>query len=206
MTEKEKMIRGELYLAGDETLVADRKRARRLTERFNRLGIDELEERNEILSALLGSTKGSYYIEPNFKCDYGYNIHVGDRFFANFDCIFLDICPITFGDDCMLAPGVHIYTATHPIDPIERISGYEFGKPVTIGDRVWIGGGAIINPGVTIGDEAVIASGAVVTKDVPPRTVVGGNPARVIKTIDGQKLLNTRFRSFLHDLFSCISG
>ena len=206
MTEKEKMIRGELYLAGDETLVADRKRARRLTERFNRLGIDELEERNEILSALLGSTKGSYYIEPNFKCDYGYNIHVGDRFYANFDCIFLDICPITFGDDCMLAPGVHIYTATHPIDPIERISGYEFGKPVTIGDRVWIGGGAIINPGVTIGDEAVIASGAVVTKDVPPRTVVGGNPARVIKTIDGQKLLNTRFRSFLHDLFSCISG
>lgn len=184
MTEKEKMIRGELYLAGDETLVADRKHARRLTERFNRSGIDDLEERKEILSALLGSTKESYYIEPNFKCDYGYNIHLGKRFYANFDCVFLDICPITFGDDCMLAPGVHIYTATHPIDPIERISGYEFGKPVTIGDRVWIGGGAIINPGVTIGDEAVIASGAVVTKDVPPRTVVGGNPARVIKTID----------------------
>lgn len=184
MTEKEKMIRGELYLAGDETLVKDRKHARRLTERFNRSGIDDLEERKEILSALLGSTKESYYIEPNFKCDYGYNIHLGKRFYANFDCVFLDICPITFGDDCMLAPGVHIYTATHPIDPIERISGYEFGKPVTIGDRVWIGGGAIINPGVTIGDEAVIASGAVVTKDVPPRTVVGGNPARVIKTID----------------------
>ncbi|WP_214757083.1 maltose acetyltransferase domain-containing protein [Exiguobacterium sp. s123] len=184
MSEKEKMIRGELYLAGDETLVADRKHARRLTEQFNRSGIDDLEGRKEILSELLGSTKGSYYIEPNFKCDYGYNIHVGDRFYANFDCVFLDICPITFGDDCMLAPGVHIYTATHPIDPIDRISGYEFGKPVTIGDRVWIGGGAIINPGVTIGDEAVVASGAVVTKDVPSRTVVGGNPARVIKTID----------------------
>ncbi len=184
MTEKEKMIRGELYLAGDETLVKDRKHARRLIERFNRSGIDDLTERKEILSALLGSTKKSYYIEPNFKCDYGYNIHLGERFYANFDCVFLDICPITFGDDCMLAPGVHIYTATHPIDPIERISGYEFGKPVTIGDRVWIGGGAIINPGVTIGDEAVIASGAVVTKDVAPRTVVGGNPARVIKTID----------------------
>ncbi|MDA5559893.1 maltose acetyltransferase domain-containing protein [Exiguobacterium sp. MMG028] len=184
MTEKEKMIRGELYLAGDETLVKDRKHARRLTERFNRSGIDDLTERKEILSELLGSTKESYYIEPNFKCDYGYNIHLGERFYANFDCVFLDICPITFGDDCMLAPGVHIYTATHPIDPIERISGYEFGKPVTIGNRVWIGGGAIINPGVTIGDEAVIASGAVVTKDVPPRTVVGGNPARVIKTID----------------------
>lgn len=184
MSEKEKMIRGELYLAGDETLVADRKHARRLTEQFNRSGIDDLEGRKEILGALLGSTKGSYYIEPNFKCDYGYNIHLGDRFYANFDCVFLDICPITFGDDCMLAPGVHIYTATHPIDPIDRISGYEFGKPVTIGDRVWIGGGAIINPGVTIGDEAVVASGAVVTKDVPSRTVVGGNPARVIKTID----------------------
>lgn len=181
MTEKEKMIRGELYLATDETLVEDRKRARRITDQLNRTTVDEAEERHKLIQTLFGTVKPTTMIEPTFKCDYGYNIHLGERFFANFDCVFLDICPITFGDDCMLGPGVHIYTATHPLDPTERISGYEFGKPVTIGHRVWIGGGAIINPGVTIGDEAVIASGAVVTKDVPPRCVVGGNPAGVIK-------------------------
>lgn len=182
MTEKEKMIRGEFYLANDPELIDDRHRARRLTERFNQLGIDAVEDRQAILKQLFG-TASTYYVEPTFKCDYGYNIHLGERFFANFDCVFLDICPITIGDDCMLAPGVHIYTATHPLDPTERVSGYEFGKPVTIGHRVWIGGGAIVNPGVTIGDDAVIASGAVVTKDVPSRTVVGGNPAKVIKHI-----------------------
>lgn len=183
MTEKEKMIQGELYLAGDAELVADRRQARRLTQRFNQSGIDEMDLRTQLLSELFGSTGSSFYLEPTFKCDYGYNIHLGDRFYANFDCVFLDICPIRFGDDCMLAPGVHIYTATHPLDPTERISGLEYGKPVTVGHRVWIGGGAIINPGVTIGDDAVIASGAVVTKDVPARAVVGGNPARVIKLI-----------------------
>lgn len=183
MTEKEKMIQGELYLASDTELVADRRQARRLTERFNQSGIDEMDLRTQLLNELFGSTGSSFYLEPTFKCDYGYNIHLGDRFYANFDCVFLDICPIRFGDDCMLAPGVHIYTATHPLDPTERISGLEYGKPVTVGHRVWIGGGAIINPGVTIGDDAVIASGAVVTKDVPARAVVGGNPARVIKLI-----------------------
>ncbi len=183
LTEKEKMIRGERYIAGDKELVADRKHARRLTERFNAAGIDELETRKAALKELLGTTGESYYVEPTFKCDYGYNIHLGERFFANFDCVFLDICPIRFGDDCMLGPGVHVYTATHPLDPTERISGVEFGKPVTVGHRVWIGGGAILNPGVTVGDDAVIASGSVVTKDVPAKAVVGGNPARVIKTI-----------------------
>lgn len=183
MTEKEKMIRGDLYMAGDDELVADRRQARRLTERFNRSGIDEIDDRKAVLTELFGSTGSSFYLEPTFKCDYGYNIHLGERFFANFDCVFLDICPITFGDDCMLGPGVHVYTATHPLDPIERISGLEYGKPVTVGHRVWIGGGAILNPGVTVGDDAVIASGAVVTKDVPARAVVGGNPAKVIKLI-----------------------
>ncbi|STO08316.1 sugar O-acetyltransferase [Exiguobacterium aurantiacum] len=183
MTEKEKMVRGERYLAGDEELVTARRHARRLMEQFNQSGIDDLAIRKETLSELFGSTGESFYFEPTFKCDYGFNIHIGERFFANFDCVFLDICPIRFGDDCMLGPGVHVYTATHPLDPTERISGIEYGKPVTVGHRVWIGGGAIINPGVTIGNDAVIASGAVVTKDVPASTVVGGNPARVIKTI-----------------------
>lgn len=123
-------------------------------------------------------------MEPNIRFDYGYNTYVGENFYANFDCTILDVCEVRIGDNCMLAPGVHIYTATHPIDPVERNSGQEFGKPVTIGNNVWIGGGAIINPGVTIGDDVVIASGAVVTKDVPDRVVVGGNPAKIIKRLD----------------------
>src|SRR5690606_27336378 len=102
---------------------------------------------------------------------------------ANFDTCLLDVCEIRFGDNCMLGPGVHIYTATHPVNPVERAAGKEFGKPVTIGHNVWIGGRAVINPGVTVGDNAIIAAGAVVVKDVPANTVVGGNPARVIKEI-----------------------
>jgi len=109
--------------------------------------------------------------------------HVGKDFYANFDCVFLDVCPIHIGDNCMLAPGVHIYTATHPVDAIERNSGLEFGAPVTIGHNVWIGGRAVINPGVTIGDNVVIGSGTVVIRDVPSDVVIAGNPARIIKKL-----------------------
>lgn len=123
-------------------------------------------------------------MEPAFRCDYGYNIHVGDHFYANFDCVILDVCEVRIGDHCFMAPGVHIYTATHPIRPFERNSEVEFGKPVKIGHNVWLGGRAIVNPGVTIGDNVVVASGAVVTKDVPNNVVVGGNPAKIMKTID----------------------
>ncbi|MNC32530.1 Maltose O-acetyltransferase [compost metagenome] len=124
------------------------------------------------------------YIEPSFRCDYGYNIFLGKNFYANFDCVILDVCPVHIGDNCMLAPGVHIYTATHPLDAETRNSGVEFGKPVTIGHNVWIGGRAVINPGVTIGDNVVVGSGSVVTKDIPANAVVAGNPARVIKMVD----------------------
>ncbi len=143
---------------------------------------DEKTERQNILAELLGQSEGAY-IEPSFRCDYGYNISLGKNFYANFDCVMLDVCPVRIGDNCMLAPGVHIYTATHPLDAEERNSGVEFGKPVTIGNNVWIGGRAVINPGVTIGDNVVVASGAVVTKDVPANVVVGGNPAKIIKTL-----------------------
>ncbi|GGI15174.1 maltose O-acetyltransferase [Gottfriedia solisilvae] len=183
MTEKEKMINGELYLAGDAELVKEREIARRLTREFNTTTETESRKRESILKQLFGSTGESLYIEPTFRCDYGYNIHVGQNFYANFDCVILDVCPVNIGENCFMAPGVHIYTATHPLDPIERASGVEFGKPVTIGDNVWLGGRAIINPGVTIGDNVVVASGAVVTKDVPNNVVVGGNPARVLKEI-----------------------
>jgi len=183
VTEKEKMIQGQLYLAGDAELVADRKRAQMLCHQFSKLSIEELPARKSLLQELFQIEQTDFYIEPSFKCDYGYNITLGARFYANYDCVLLDICPITIGDNCMLAPGVHIYTATHPLDPVERNSGYEFGKPVVIGDNVWIGGRAVITPGVTIGDNAVIAAGSVVVKDVAPNTVVGGNPARFIKSI-----------------------
>lgn len=179
-TEKEKMIAGELYHSADGALSRDRLRARRLIHRYNHSLVEEHTLRQQILADLFGQVTEAY-IEPTFRCDYGYNIFLGNNFFANFDCVMLDVCPIRIGDNCMLAPGVHIYTATHPIDPVARNSGAELGKPVTIGNNVWIGGRAVINPGVTIGDNVVVASGAVVTKDVPDNVVVGGNPARIIK-------------------------
>lgn len=181
-TEKEKMIAGELYHSADEALSRDRLRARRLIHRYNHSLAEEHTLRQQILADLFGQVTEAY-IEPTFRCDYGYNIFLGNNFFANFDCVMLDVCPIRIGDNCMLAPGVHINTATHPIDPVARNSGAELGKPVTIGNNVWIGGRAVINPGVTIGDNVVVASGAVVTKDVPDNVVVGGNPARIIKKL-----------------------
>lgn len=184
-TEKEKMLNGELYQACDPVLTKERLNARRLTRLFNQTLETDDTHRIELLQELFGSTGNNLYVEPTIRCDYGYNIHVGENFYANFDCVLLDVCEIRIGDNCFLAPGVHIYTATHPLNAMERISGAEYGKPVTIGHNVWIGGRAVINPGVTIGNNVVIASGAVVTKNVPDNVVVGGNPAKVIKQIDG---------------------
>lgn len=183
-TEKEKMLAGEIYNPADPELVRDREEARRKVLVYNQTLETEVEKRTQILKDLLGSTGENIYMEPNIRFDYGYNTYVGENFYANFDCTFLDVCEVRIGDNCMLGPNVHIYTATHPINPIERNSGKEYGKPVNIGDNVWIGGGSIINPGVTIGDNVVIASGSVVTKDVPDNVVVGGNPAKIIKQIE----------------------
>ncbi|MCM3781682.1 sugar O-acetyltransferase [Neobacillus mesonae] len=185
MTEKEKMIAGQLYLSWDAELVKDREYARRLTRLYNQSIESDREHRTELINKLFGSVGENVYVESTFRCDYGYNIHVGDHFYANFDCVILDVCEVRIGKNCMLAPGVHIYTATHPLDPVSRCERFEeYGIPVTIGDNVWIGGRAIINPGVTIGNNVVVASGAVVTKDVPDNVVVGGNPARIIKHIE----------------------
>lgn len=183
-TEKEKMLQGERYLASDPQLTKDREHARYWTRLLNQTHETEIEKRNHILRRLFGSTGANLYVEPTFRCDYGYNIHVGDNFYANFDCIILDVCEVRIGEHCFLGPGVHIYTATHPIDPKERAAGEEFGKRITIGDNVWIGGRAIVNPGVSIGNNVIIGSGAVVTKDVPENAIVAGNPAKVIKRID----------------------
>ncbi|MGQ5176764.1 sugar O-acetyltransferase [Bacillus halotolerans] len=182
-TEKQKMLDGELYNADDPELRIERMNARRLTRMFNDSLETDSKKRTRLLKELFGSTGEHVYVEPIFRCDYGYNIHVGENFFANFDCVFLDVHEIRIGDNCFIAPGVHIYTATHPLHAHTRISGAEYGIPVIIGHNVWIGGRAVINPGVKIGNNVVIASGAVVTKDVPDNVVAGGNPAKILKRI-----------------------
>lgn len=162
--------------------MADRAKARQLTFAYQQT--NEPSQRKAILKELLGACGEDVVFEGRIQCDYGYNIEVGEHFFANFDAVLLDVCKITIGDHCLLGPNVHIYTAGHPLNPEERQTGIEFGKPVTIGHHVWIGGGAIINPGVTIGDHAVIASGSVVTKDIPANVIVGGNPAKILKHLE----------------------
>ena len=184
MTEKEKMLAGEYYLASDPQLTEERQKARRLTRLYNQSTEEQPQERDRLIRELFGSVGKDCYIEPTFRCDYGYNIRVGDNFYANFDCVMLDVCEITIGANCMLAPRVCIYAATHPIDAPTRISLLEYGKPVRIGNNVWIGGNSVIAPGVTIGDNVVVGAGSVVTKDVPDNVVVVGNPARILKKIN----------------------
>ncbi|MFH5798273.1 maltose acetyltransferase domain-containing protein [Haladaptatus sp. CMAA 1911] len=184
VSEKEKMLAGELYDPADPELAEERRRAREYTRRFNRTDETETEVRRSLLEELFGSTGEDPHVEPPFRCDYGYNVHVGDGFYANFDCVILDVCRVEMGRNCWLGPGVHVYTATHPLDAETRVEGPEYGKPVTMGDDVWVGGRAVVDPGVEIGDGAVVAAGAVVTEDVPQNTVVGGNPATVIRELD----------------------
>lgn len=182
LTEKEKMIAGKLYFAGDPELSADRKDARVKLRAINQE--TDKTKREIFVKEAFGGTKNHVYIEPSISFDYGYNIFVGENFYCNFHNVFLDICPITVGDNCMFGPNVQLYTASHPIEPVKRNSGLELGKPITIGDNVWIGGAAVIVPGVTLGDNVVVAAGSVVTKSFPDNVVVGGNPAQIIKTIE----------------------
>lgn len=183
-SEKERMLNGELYDAGDSELVAEREHARELLGEYNATTGADADRRAELLEELFGSVRGEPHVEPPVRCDYGYNVHVGGNFYANFDCVFLDVREIRFGENCFLGPGVHAYAATHPIDAAERVKGPEYGKPVTVGDDVWIGGRAVLNPGVTVSDRSVVGAGAVVTGDVPADVVVQGNPAEVVKRLD----------------------
>ena len=176
---------GELYkLNDDKELNEDFMRARRLTRLFNSMTEEQMEERKEIIKELFKSTGENVHVEQTFHCDYGCHISVGENFYANYDCIMVDVCEIIIGDNVLLAPRVGLYTAGHPIDAAVRNEGLEFGKPVIIGDNVWIGGNAVINPGVTIGSGVVIGSGSVVTKDIPDHVVAVGNPCRVLRKIN----------------------
>jgi maltose O-acetyltransferase len=182
-TEYQKMLAGESYLANDPALVAARLQARRLLRAFNDAAPDDEDGRRRTLAALLGAMGPGGWIEPPFRCDYGPQIRVGARFYANFDCVFLDCAPVEIGDDVMLGPGVHLYTATHPVDPDERASGLELARPIRIGSKVWLGGGTIVGPGVSIGAGTTVGAGSVVTRDLPARVVAVGNPCRVVREL-----------------------
>ncbi|MGN3071457.1 chorismate mutase [Enterococcus faecium] len=181
-TEKEKMIAGELYFANDPELVADRMFARSQSQIINQA--ESVELRSQLLKETFGRTGKKIYMEPVINFDYGYNIFVGENFYANFNCTFLDVSTIEIGDNCMFAPNVQLYTATHPLHPVKRNSGLEYAKPIKIGNNVWLGGGVIVTPGVTLGDNVVVGAGSVVTKSFPDNVVIAGNPARIIKTVE----------------------
>lgn len=183
MTEKDKMLLGQLYSAQDSILIHERKTAKLLTRLYNQTSEEELDKRNDYLKKLFGSVGKNIWIEPTFRCDYGYNIYIGDNFYANYDCILLDVCRITIGENVMFGPRVCIYTAAHPIDAEVRSNGLEYGKPVNIGNNVWIGGNTIINPGITIGDNVIIGSGSVVTKDIPSGVIAVGNPSKILREL-----------------------
>jgi maltose O-acetyltransferase len=182
-TEKTKMLAGELYNALDPQLMAERRRTRLLVKQLNDTRDDEKHQRRQLLQQLIGQQGDGLWIEPPFYCDYGSNITVGDKVFFNFNCVVLDVMQVTIGSYTLFAPNVQIYTATHPLDWQERASGLEFAKPVTIGSHVWVGGGAIICPGVSIGDRTVIGAGSVVTKDIPADVFAAGNPCRPIRSL-----------------------
>ena len=183
MSEKERMLAGQLYLAQDEELGRYMKKSRMLTRLFNTSTEEQQDYRKQLLKELFEATGENLYIEPPFRCDYGCNISIGENFFANYDCIIVDVCKVKIGKNVFFGPRVNIFTAGHPIDADVRNTLLEFGKPITIGDNVWIGGNTVINPGVTIGNNVVIGSGSVVTKDIPDGVIAVGNPCKVLREI-----------------------
>src|SRR3954468_23666961 len=182
MNEQQKMLAGQLYDPMHPDLVAARSRARDLCQALNATHEAQQDERRHLLRELFGRGGDTVWMQPPFFCDYGANIELGERVFFNFNCVVLDVCPIRIGDFTLFGPAVQIYTPMHPLDPVLRRS-QEYGKPVTIGSDGWVGGGALILPGVTIGSRTVIGAGSVVTRDVPDAVFAAGNPCRVIRSI-----------------------
>lgn len=183
-TEKEKMLAGELYDALDPALVRERERCRDLCQLLNATREGEQEERRRILTELFGY-ESDVWVQPPFFCDYGTNISLGKKVYFNFNCVILDVMQVEIGDHVLFGPAVQIYTATHPLDAETRRGGLEFAKAISIGDDVWVGGGAILCPGVTIGARSVIGAGSVVTRSIPADVFAAGNPCRVIRPLGG---------------------
>lgn len=181
MTNIERRDRQIAYIC-DDSVFEEQKVCRRKLQELNLMDRSDFEGIKKAIEGLLGKSDGAF-INPPFYCDYGTHIEVGKNFFANYNCVILDVAKVKIGDNCQMAPNVAIYTAGHPIHPVSRNSGYEYGKEVTIGDNVWIGGNTVICPGVTIGDHTVIGAGSVVTKDIPSWSVAAGNPCKTIRKI-----------------------
>lgn len=183
MTEREKALSGMLYSPKDAELRKLHLRVKKLFGKYNSLCPSNEKRQNKLIKKILGSTGENIRVQPPFYCDYGVNISVGENFFANYGCTILDVNRVTIGKNCMLAPHVCIYSATHPVRAEERYLGVELGLPVTIGDNCWIGGNAVILPGVTLGNNVVVGAGAVVTKSFGDNVVIAGNPAKIIKQL-----------------------
>lgn len=183
-SEREKMRAGELYDSADPELAAARLRARELLRAFNDAPPADAEGRDRVLRDLLGAAGEGVWIEPPFRCDYGDNIHLGDRVYFNFNCVVLDPAEVTVGSDVLFGPGVQLITATHPLDAATRRTWRESARPVAIGSDVWVGAGALVLPGVRIGSRTVIGAGSVVTRDVPGGVLAAGNPCRVIRPLE----------------------
>ena len=183
MNENEKMLSGELYNPLQKDLLKSRQRAKNLCYEYNQIHPQNLEEKSTILKELLGKTGDNFLIEPNFFCDYGFNIEIGENFYSNHNLVILDPAKVTFGDNVFIGPNCGFYTAEHPINSIERNKGLEYAKPITVGNNVWFGGGVNVLAGVTIGNDVVIGAGSVVTKDNPANSVAVGNPCKVIRNI-----------------------
>lgn len=167
----------------DSAMLEEQNECRKKLSLFNECPFDETERLQQILKSIFGSVGANAWVNAPFRCDYGYNISIGNNFICNYNCVMLDVAPISIGDNVQIAPNVTISTAGHPVHPETRSTQYEYGHPICIGNDVWLGAGVIINPGVTIGDGAVIGSGSVVTRDIPPMTIAAGIPCRVIRQI-----------------------
>lgn len=183
MTQKERMLAGLPYRANDPELKQMRAENKLRVAQYNQLTRNQEQEMDQLIKEILGGTGKEILVEPPIHFDYGRNTTVGERFFANYNLTVLDVCPVTIGDNVMIAPNVSLYGAGHPIHLDARNSGYEYGAPITIGNNVWIGGSVCVLPGVTIGDNVVIGAGSVVAKDIPDNVIAVGNPCRVIREI-----------------------
>ncbi len=183
MTEKDKMLAGELYDPLDAQLTQERIRTRLLIKKLNDSPEDAVEERTRILNALIPNAGPGLWLQPPFYCDYGTNMVLGERVFFNFNCVVLDVMQVTIGSRTLFGPNVQIYAATHPLNHQVRSSGVEFARPVDIGEDVWVGGSAVICPGVSIGDRTIIGAGSVVTRDIPSDVFAAGNPCRVVRSL-----------------------
>jgi len=187
MTEKEKQQAGELYNAADKELAAERVNAKKLCAEYNAIEYNDYQKRDRLLDRLVALHGENTVIEPNFFCDYGYNIIMGDNFYSNHNLVILDCAEVTIGNNVFVGPNCGFYTAGHPIDAEQRNSGLEYAKPIKIGSDVWIGGNVCVLPGVTIGDNTVIAAGSVVSEDIPSGTVAAGNPCKPVRKVGEEK-------------------